>query len=236
MIYTHAWIADLWPRNKTHPARLLFLFIFMVPSNVLFRFKQFLFSFAAISDAVTFSCLELGWILTLLRFGKAFSCTRLSLGRCLCTSLAERLSSNQCVWNNFRRTSSRLISTRSLQDSIMHFTLLKRIFSELPNSNTVFGARLSSSYSSKSHYFTSTTSLASIPRNTGHWKWPITNVRDPRSRGGSRMWYPPVNTKEDARNIALNLDPTGRKLLMEELKVIEEEKGIAMHSLEFVHH
>lgn len=106
----------------------------------------------------------------------------------------------------------------------MHFTLLKRIFRELPNSNTVFGARLSSSYSSKSHYFTSTTSLASIPRNTGHWKWPITNVRDPRSRGGSRMWYPPVNTKEDARNIALNLDPTGRKLLMEELKVIEEEK------------
>ena len=42
------------------------------------------------------------------------------------------------------------------------------------------------------------------------------------------MWYPPVNTKEDARNIALNLDPTGRKLLMEELKIIDEEKGLTI--------
>ncbi|ESO04693.1 hypothetical protein HELRODRAFT_99580 [Helobdella robusta] len=80
-------------------------------------------------------------------------------------------------------------------------------------------------------FFTTTTTKNTLPRNSGHWKWPTTNVRDPRARGGNRVWYPPISSEDDARNLALHLDPTGRKLLMDQLRIIDDKKDESSFSV-----
>lgn len=69
----------------------------------------------------------------------------------------------------------------------------------------------------------SCTPIVQKQRNIGNWKWPTTNNRDNRAKMGNRVWYPSVTNNQEAKNLVLNLDPTGRKLVMLHLTEADEK-------------
>ena len=82
-----------------------------------------------------------------------------------------------------------------------------------------------SSSQNPSHRSISSSPVVKNQRKAGSWKWPTTTNKEPRVKTGNRVWYPPVLSDDDARNLVRNLDPTGRKLLMKQLETADDRNS-----------